>query len=218
MMSRPLRIVLIEDHKGFRRALVQALAGHPDWSVVATYGDPLVALRKVPDVAPDLLLVDKHLPGISGVTLLTRLKTVLPDARFLMLTVDDRSDTIVQALEAGADGYLLKGRDAASMVLEIEQFLSGKVVMSPAVARRLVSWFRHPKGESMAEDSKLTERQWEILKLASRGMQQGEIAMALEISVSTVKNHFRNIYDKLQVHSLREALIKLRQGRQLLED
>ncbi len=87
--------------------------------------------------------------------------------------------------------------------------------MSPSIARRLITWFQNPTEERLGN---LTQRQWEILQLASQGKQQGEIALLLNISLHTVKNHFRNIYQKLQVHTLRDALIKLRRGRHLLND
>jgi DNA-binding NarL/FixJ family response regulator len=146
---------------------------------------------------------------------LTQLKVKSPDTKYLVLTVDDRAEAIVRAFEGGADGYLIKGQTLEELEKAIQNFLNGDIVMSPSIARRLITWFQNPTEERLGN---LTQRQWEILQLASQGKQQGEIALLLNISLHTVKNHFRNIYQKLQVHTLRDALIKLRRGRHLLND
>ncbi len=134
-----------------------------------------------------------------------------------MLTIEDRADQIVQSLEAGANGYILKGESSNELLASVRDFLAGRASMSPAIAQRLIAWFNQHQTKAPTEEYGLTERQWEILKMASKGRQQGEIALALRISIYTVKNHFHNIYEKLNVSSLREALIKLKQGRGLLD-
>jgi DNA-binding NarL/FixJ family response regulator len=133
------------------------------------------------------------------------------------LTVVDSPGQIVAALESGACGYILKGGSTAELLANVEDVLAGGATMSPAVARRLVEWFQKKQAAGGRGEFGLTEREWELLRLAARGRQQGEIALTLKIAVNTVKNHFRNIYEKLGVNSLTEALVKLNRGRGLLD-
>jgi DNA-binding NarL/FixJ family response regulator len=151
------------------------------------------------------------------VEVIPQLKASLPGVPIIMLTVVDSPDQIVRALEAGACGYILKGGANDELVGSVEDALAGGATMSPAVARRLVQWFQQRQTAPKPEGFGLTEREWEVLRLAARGRQHGEISMTLGIAVNTVKNHFRNIYEKLGVGSLTEALIKLNAGRGLLD-
>jgi DNA-binding NarL/FixJ family response regulator len=216
-MSDIARIAVVEDHAEFRRALVGALNARTGWRVVAECADAAQAVREVPPARPDLVLLDLLLPGFSGIDVLPRLKSALPETPIVMLTVVDSPEDIVRALEAGAGGYILKGGSSAELVASVEDILAGGATMSPAVARRLVEWFQRRQAASGSDAFGLTAREWEVLRLAARGRQHAEISLALNIAVNTVKNHFRNIYDKLGVGSLTDAVIKLRGGRGLLD-
>ena len=216
-MSATVHIAVVEDRPEFRRALVGALNAHPGWRVVAECASAVQALSEVPKANPELVLVDLLLPGASGIEAIPHLRTSLPQAAIVVLTVVDSPDQIVKALEAGACGYILKGGSTEELLASVEDVLAGGATMSPAVARRLVDWFRQRQSTGKRGEFGLTEREWELLRLAARGRQQGEIATALKIAVNTVKNHFRNIYEKLGVNSLTEALVKLNRGRGLLD-
>lgn len=216
-MSEVTRIAVVEDQVGFRRALVGALNAHPGWRVVAECADAAQAVREIPDARPDLVLLDLLLPGCSGIDVIPRLRSALAGTPIVMLTVVDSPEDIVRALEAGAGGYILKGGSSAELVASVEEILAGGATMSPAVARRLVEWFQRRRKPGRTDEFGLTAREWEVLRLAARGKQHAEISMVLDIAVNTVKNHFRNIYDKLGVGSLTDALIKLRGGRGLLD-
>lgn len=217
-MNDKTRIAVVEDNTAFRKRLVDVLNSRANWSVVAECPDAASAFLKIPGAKPDLILLDIRLPGMTGLDAIPRLRKETGKTPIVMLTVEDRADQIVQALEAGASGYILKGESSNELLESVGDFLAGRASMSPAIARRLVGWFNQRQEQTPSEDYGLTDRQWEILKMASKGKQQGEIALALSISIYTVKNHFHNIYEKLNVNSLREALIKLKKGRGLLED
>ena len=215
-MSAKPRIAVVEDQARYRRVLVQFLDGQPGWRVVAECANAEEALRTIPLAKPNLILLDLLLPGSSGIDLIAKLKSSLPLVPIVMLTVVDNPDEIVRALEAGACGYILKGDTEQGLLVDVKEVLAGGATMSPAVARRLVNWFQQRQSDRKQDSFNLSEREWEVLRLASRGKQHGEIAMALGIAVNTVKNHFRNIYEKLDVHTLNEALIKINKGRDLL--
>jgi len=214
--STNIRLAVVEDSAAFRCQLVETLNSHPGWSVVAQCPTAEAALRDIPGTRPHLILMDLLLPGRTGSDVIAPLRASLPQTPIVMLTVVDSPHHIVQALEAGACGYILKCGSAADLLASVEEVLTGGATMSPAVARRLVEWFQQPRQAPHPHGFGLTEREWQVLRLASRGKQQGEISLALNIAVNTVKNHFRNIYEKLDVHSLADAFIKLNQGRNLL--
>lgn len=216
-MNANARLAVVEDRAEFRRILVEALNAHARWRVVAECSSAAQALADIPAVQPDLVLLDVLLPGTSGVEIIPHLKAKLPKVPIVMLTVVDSPDQIVRALEAGACGYILKGGSPAELVTSVEDALAGGATMSPAVARRLVEWFQQRQAVPKPDGFGLSEREWEVLRLAARGKQHGEISAALGIAVNTVKNHFRHIYEKLGVGSLTEALIKLNAGRGLLD-
>jgi DNA-binding NarL/FixJ family response regulator len=211
-------IAIVEDRPEFRRHLVSTLNSRAGWRVVAECSDAAQALREIPNGGPSLVLLDLLLPGASGIDLIPQLRAKLPNVPIVMLTVVDDPEQIVRALESGACGYILKGGSANELLESVEEVLAGGATMSPAVARRLVNWFQQRQSARKSADYELTPREWEVLRLASRGKQHGEISRTLGIAVNTVKNHFRNIYEKLGVHSLTDALIKLNAGRGLLDN
>jgi DNA-binding NarL/FixJ family response regulator len=216
-MHSQTRIAVVEDQPEFRKLLVQTLQTCAGWSVVAECRDGASALAEIPATRPDLVLLDLLLPGNSGVSLIPRLRSMLPRVRVVVLTVVDSPEQIVAALEAGACGYILKGGSASELLARVEEVLVGGAAMSSAVARRLVAWFQQRQLPHRPADFGLTGREWEVLRLAARGKQQGEIAQTLGIALNTVKNHFRNIYDKLGVGSFTDALVKINDGRGLLD-
>ncbi len=209
-----IRLALVEDNTPFRRQLAEVLNSQSGWSVVAQCPSAEAALRVIPASRPTLILMDLLLPGTTGIDAIPPLRAILPQTPVVMPTVVDSPNQIVQALAAGACGYILKRGSPAELLASVNEVLTGGATMSPAVARHLVEWFQRPTPRP--EGYGLTAREWEVLRLAARGKQQGEISTALGIAVNTVKNHFRNIYEKLGAHSLADALIKLNKGRDLL--
>jgi DNA-binding NarL/FixJ family response regulator len=216
-MNTHVRIAIVEDSPEFRDTLVQVLQARAGWQVVAQCSCAMQARHLVPHGRPDLILLDLLLPDTSGIELISELKSRCPAAAIVMLTVVDSPESIVHALEAGACGYILKGGSGTELLAAVEDVLGGGAAMSPAVARRLVDWFQARPAGQKSNGFGLTEREWEVLRLAARGKQHGEISELLGIAVNTIKNHFRNIYEKLGVSSLTDALVKLNNGRGLLD-
>ncbi len=216
-MNTNVSLAVVEDGGEFRSLLVNALNAHPGWRVVAECADAAQALKEIPVARPDLVLLDLLLPGTTGIDLIPQLRAKSEKVPVVMLTVVDSPDQIVRALEAGACGYILKGGSTSELLTSVEDVLAGGATMSPAVARRLADWFQQRQSVRKPGEFGLTEREWEVLRLAARGRQHGEISLVLGIAVNTVKNHFRNIYEKLGVGTLTDALVKLNQGRGLLD-
>lgn len=215
--SDQARIAIVEDQVPYLEQLAECLQTRKGWRVVARCTHASQALRDIPGCRPDLILLDLALPDGAGAELIPRLRERLPRIPIVILTVEDRAAAIVQAIQAGAAGYLLK-RDAAGLVAGVEDALEGRAsVMSPSVARRLWDLARSTSVTPLTGHS-LTRRESEILRLAARGKQQAEIGEALGIALNTVKNHTRNIYEKLGVNTLIEAVIRVKGGKGLLDE
>lgn len=164
-------------------------------------------MRVIPKLLPDVVLMDIHLPNMSGVECTARLRQLAPSLQILMLTVYEDSETIFKALKAGASGYLLK-RTAPAQILEaIADVHRGGAPMTSEIARKVVQSFRAPEPSPPGTEP-LTRREEEILELLARGYASKEIAEALSISFDTVRTHLRHIYEKLHVRSRTEAVIK----------
>lgn len=209
-----MRVAIVEDNIEYGQQLESALKSIPGWSIACRCVSLQEAKTTLPSQSLDLILLDVHLPDGTGIELARALRMMNISTPILMLTIEEGADTIVKALEAGASGYLLKGDSPSRVQEQVIDFTEGKANMTPSIARRLISWFHERPSPSV--DLPLTERQRELLELAARGKTQKEIAKALSISEHTVKNHCRNIYERLGVHSIREALLKAKGEQSLL--
>lgn len=206
-------VSIVEDDRGIRSSLAKMLDGSSGFHCNATYADAEAALRGIPASKPDVVLMDINLPSISGIECLRRLKATMPDLCIVMLTVYDDEDHVFESLKAGADGYLLKRTTHATLISSLTDMLRGGVPMSRQIARCVIQYFRDLNHASTAPQpnpgkNALTEREHEIVQKLTEGYHYKEIANALDISIHTVRNHIRSIYDKLQVHSRTEAVVK----------
>ena len=204
----PIKVSLVEDNAGMRETFALALNGAPGITCLGAYATAEEALRAIPAAPPDVVLMDIHLPGMSGIACVGRLRTLLPKLQILMLTRFEESDTIFQALRAGASGYLVKNIPPAEMVQAIEQVHAGGAPMSMQIARKVITHFQGIPKPPDGIDS-LTSREQEVLQLLAKGRLQKNIASTMGISVNTLRSHLRSIYEKLHVHSRSEAMLKL---------
>ena len=201
-----IRIIVVEDDKTVREGLQMLLSGSPGFTCVAAYGNGEDALTGIPELNPDVVLMDINLPGINGIECIIRLKEFRLAAQFIMLTGFEDSDAIFHSLTAGASGYLLKQTPPAKLLEAIQDVYNGGSPMSGEIARKVVLSFQ--KGPAMNPSEGLTRREEEILAYLAKGYLYKEIAGLLFISVETVRTHIRNIYEKLQVRTRTEAILK----------
>jgi DNA-binding NarL/FixJ family response regulator len=203
----PILIAVVEDDKTVREGLQMLLNGSPGFSCIAAYGNGEDALASLPEILPDVVLMDINLPGINGIECILKLKEQDLPVLFIMLTVFEDADAIFRSLAAGACGYLLKHTPPAKLLEAIQDVQRGGSPMSGEIARKVVQSFQHPLEKSNTSTS-LTKREEEILGFLVQGYFYKEIASTLSISVETVRTHIRNIYEKLQVRTRTEAILK----------
>jgi DNA-binding NarL/FixJ family response regulator len=203
-----INVAIVEDDRDFRSTLESYLNKASGYHCAAACGSAEEALKLIPRILPDVVLMDLHLPNMSGVDCTRRLKELCPAVQILILTVYADNDRIFGALKAGASGYLLKRADPADILLAIQDVKDDGAPMSSQIARRVVRSFREAPRDPL-EDEKLSQGEERILQQLSKGYSNKEIAEHLSLSVNTVRAHLRSIYDKLHVRSRTEALLKI---------
>jgi DNA-binding NarL/FixJ family response regulator len=203
----PIRVAMIEDDEEIRLNLGDAIAAHRDFRLVGSYGDAESALKSLPAVNPRVVLMDINLPGMDGVQCVRRLKAVMPDVEFIMLTVYQDSLLLFQSLMAGASGYLLKRVSPDKLLLAIREVCAGGAPMTPGIARQIVQHFQQAPSQT-SDLARLTPREKDVLDQLARGFGYKEVADNLHIGTGTLQTHVHNIYEKLQVHSRTEAVVK----------
>lgn len=208
-----IQLLVVDDHNLFRRGLTALLSQDGRFEVCGQAGDIGEALRCLERSQPDLILLDNHLPGVRGVDGIGALKDAAPDARILMLTVSEDEDDLAAALQAGADGYLLKTVESDDLCNSIEKVLAGESVVSPEMMTKLVTAFRARPAPVVAEKAAagaagepsglalLSAREREVLVYIARGDSNKVIARALDIAETTVKVHVQHILRKLELTS-----------------
>jgi DNA-binding NarL/FixJ family response regulator len=205
--KEPIRIALVEDDKTVREGLQMLLNGSPGYSCIAAFGSGEEALKEIPVILPDVVLMDINLPGINGIECILKLKEQDLPVLFIMLTVFEDADAIFRSLSAGACGYLLKHTPPVKLLEAIQDVHRGGSPMSGEIARKVVQSFQNPASKAGNAIS-LTKREEEILGFLAQGYFYKEIANSLSISIETVRTHIRNIYEKLQVRTRTEAVLK----------
>jgi DNA-binding NarL/FixJ family response regulator len=209
---RPQRVMVVDDHELFRRGLEIVLAQEEDIQVVGEAGDGAEAVEKAADLLPDIVLMDVRMPRRGGIEACTSIKEVAPSARIIMLTISDEEADLYDAIKAGATGYLLKEISTDEVTAAIRAVADGQSQISPSMAAKLLTEFksmiqRTGEDQRLVPAPRLTGRELEVLKLVATGKNNRDIARALFISENTVKNHVRNILEKLQLHSRMEAVV-----------
>ncbi|WDZ98832.1 response regulator [Mucilaginibacter sp. SJ] len=206
-----LQIVLLEDNLHYRRGLEQIIHDMSGVTLIGSYTNAEAVLKKIDQLNPDIFIVDINLEGMSGIEFIRRAKPFVPDAEFLMCTINDDNTNIFESLKSGATGYMLKESSADEIRNAITEIAAGGSPMSAYISRRVIASFNTDADKPPAPATEnLTEREVEVLNLLARGLQYKEIADRLDISTGTVKKHIRNTYIKLQVQNKVEAINKFR--------
>ncbi len=204
-----IRVLICDDHALFRRGLIMVLESEEGIEVVAEAEDGEEAIRKAEDAAPDVVLMDVRMPRMSGIEATRAISDAVPTAKILMLTVSDEEEDLYEAVKAGATGYLLKEISIEEVANAIRAVVTGQSLISPSMASKLLSEFNNlaKQAQQKVIAPKLTDRELQVLKLVAQGMSNREAAETLFISENTVKNHVRNILEKLHLHSRMEAVV-----------
>jgi two-component system NarL family response regulator len=209
----PIRVLIADDHALFRRGLEMVLAEEDDIDLVGQASDGAEAVAVAGESLPDVVLMDIRMPKSSGIEACRATKEVAPSAKIVMLTISDEEEDLFEAIRAGASGYLLKDIPLDEVAEAVRAVHGGQSLINPSMAGKLLTEFATLAKRDSEERTqhvappKLTEREMEVLKLVARGMNNRDIAKELFISENTVKNHVRNILEKLQIHSRMEAVM-----------
>lgn len=201
------KVAIVEDNSSMREGLAALIRMSNGYTLVGACRNGDTAVRDLPAVAPDVVLMDINMPGISGIETLRQLRVQLPKLKAIMLTVATDSRHVFSAFESGADGYLVKDTEPSRILEAIKEVEAGGSPISSPIARLLVQKF-HQQGTSAHPEENLTPREEEILNCLARGFRAKEIADELGISIHTVQTHVRKIYSKMQVRSGAEAVAK----------
>lgn len=225
----PIRVFVVEDQTKILKNQLKLLEGYPELEIVGTALSGETALEEVRRLRPHVLLLDLGLPRMSGIDVTRAVKATMPEVEILIFTIFDEEDKVLEAVKAGASGYLLKGTPADKMIEAIKEVRAGGTVIQPNLARRLLKHFRVPEnGPAPApgrdsppastlaaepEGKKLSTRETEILQLIAKGVSNSEAAQLLTLSKATIRTHLEHIYRKLEVSNRVEAVTEgLRKG------
>ena len=200
---------MVDDQELFRRGLTMLLGVEADIEVVGEAGDGISAATLVANVVPDIVLLDVRMPKRTGLEACIEIKQLVPAARIIMLTVSDEEADLYEAVKNGASGYLLKDSSIDEVAQAVRVVAEGQSLISPSMAVKLLDEFKEMSrtDRDQVPTPRLTDRELEVLRLVATGLNNREVAKQLFISENTVKNHVRNILEKLQLHSRMEAVM-----------
>ena len=202
-MGSKKTVVIAEDHKLFREGLKSMLSARKDLHVVDEAQDGLEAIRCVKRNKPDLLLLDLSMPRLSGISVMRDIKGQFPEVKILALTIHESDQYVLEAFEAGADGYCIKDAGRDELMVAINSVLEGKTYISPGIADNVMEGYleENKRLKTKTTWDTVTQREREVLKLLAEGYLNKEIAEFLHISVKTVEKHRANIMNKLDLHN-----------------
>jgi DNA-binding NarL/FixJ family response regulator len=203
MVEGKIKVVIVEDHKLFREGLKSLLSDKADLEVVGEAGDGLEAIRIVKKCRPELMLLDLSMPKMNGISVMKEIKNQFPDTKIMALTIHESDQYVLEAFEAGADGYCLKDAGRNELMVAVESVLLGKRYISPSISENVLEGYMSGRKKLKSKTSwdTITQREREVLKLLGEGFQNKEISDMLHISVKTVEKHRANIMNKLDLHN-----------------
>ena len=208
----PLRVLIVDDHPPFRAGLRALLVTDERLVVVAEASTGAAAIAAVASSAPDVVLMDVHMPGVDGVEATRRIIDAAPHVAIVVLTMHDDDGTVFAALRAGARGYLLKGASRAELLRAIHAAAAGEALFGAAIARRMMAYFGRPAPAAAPPFPELTGREHQILELVAAGRSNTDIADRLGVAPKTIRNHVSTIFAKLQVRDRAEAIVRAREA------
>jgi DNA-binding NarL/FixJ family response regulator len=214
--TAPIRVLVVDDHALFRKGIVSLLSGEAGFEVVGEAEDGLQAVEKAQEFMPDLILMDVSMPRCNGLEATRRLKEMFPYVRIVMLTALEEDENLFEAVRAGAQGYLLKKIEPQAFFANLRGVARGEAPVSRLMAAKLLGEFRRQANRNASPAERrpeLTAREKEVLELVAKGKSNKEIAAALDLAENTVKNHLKNILEKLQLENrVQAATFALREG------
>ena len=202
-----ISIAIVEDLDAVRNGLKDFISLNTDFLVLAAYKTGEEALVNLPQITPDIVIMDINLPGMNGIECIRQVKDKSPGTQFMMFTVYENDEKVFEALKAGASGYLLKSTGLLQIAESVQELHQGGSPMSANIARKLVNLFRETPKETPFMDL-LSPREKQILQLLAKGLLYKEISEQLQITTGTVRIHIHKIYDKLHVQNRTEAINK----------
>lgn len=208
MNNSIILVCIVEDKADIRKALKMLIDDDTELSCIGDFANAEEALTAIPELQPDVVLMDIGLPGMNGIECIAKLKPVCPRVQFMICTVYDEDEKIFDALAGGANSYLLKRSNSDVLVSAIKELHHGGSPMSHDIARKVVGFFHRNNDTGNINPYAITKRENEILNLLAKGFTYQQIANALFISPKTIKKHVYNIYEKLHVNSKMEAVNK----------
>lgn len=201
-MNEKIRVLLVDDHTLFRSGIRSLLQRNDDFEVVGEAGDGLEGIKRARSLKPDVVLLDLHMPGVSGLEAIKVMAEEIPEVRVLMLTVSEDAQDLMDALRAGATGYLLKNIETDTLIDAIRRAAQGDSVVSQQMTAKLVQGVRTPpKADAAVERERFSPRERDIMLSLAQGDSNKEIARKLDLAESTVKIHVQNIFKKLNMSS-----------------
>ena len=207
-----IKVSIVEDDAKLRETLARFLSTQPGFRCSSSYANAEAALADLPNVRPEVVLMDINLPGMNGIECVAKLKQAMPSVKIIMLTAFEDSEQVFNALSAGAFGYLVKSNRPAKILEAIREVHAGGSPMSGNIARKVVQSFHARALQQAAQPSEtdtLSARELQVLQALSKGCSYKQIAADLDISMGTVRTYIQRIYEKLHVHNQAEAVMKL---------
>jgi two-component system nitrate/nitrite response regulator NarL len=212
---KPIRVLLVDDHSLFRKGLAALLAREKGFEVAGEAQDGIEAFAKAKELKPDLVLMDISMPRCDGVEATRRIRKAFPAVKIVMLTILEEDKKLFQAIKAGAQGYMLKNVKPEALFETLRGVLAGEAAISRATATKIMNEFAEQAGRGHTDSGRedLSERELGVLQLLTQGMTNKEIGHKLHLAENTVKNHLKNILDKLQLDNrVQAAAFALKKG------